>query len=81
MKLSEHTISAIARALLDARRDLSKQLAYWRECQYTAHVDLVTTELRENANALAELADAIAPWLKQHPDWPSITANEPLTTN
>jgi len=79
MKLSEHTISAIARALLDARRDLSKQLTYWRERQYTAYVDLITTDLRVNANALTELADTIAPWLKQHPDWPSISTNDPLT--
>jgi hypothetical protein len=77
---TEHAISAIARALLNDRRDLSLQLAYWQGHGYAGHARVITAELQANADALTELADAIAPWLKQRPDWPSITANEPLPT-
>lgn len=78
MTLSETTISAIARALLNDRKALSKSLAFWtasgRAKQLAGrHVEAITRDLRENASALVELADGIAPWLKQHPDWRTIS--------
>ncbi|MFS2023846.1 hypothetical protein [Massilia sp. CT11-137] len=36
MKFTEHAISAIVRALLNDRHDLSVQLAYWQGHGYTA---------------------------------------------
>ncbi len=80
MKLTEHAISAIVRALLNDRRDLSVQLAYWQGHGYAGHARVINAELRANADALTELAAIVAPWLKQRPDWSSITANEPLMT-
>jgi hypothetical protein len=77
---TEQTVSAIARALLNDRRDLSTQLAYWKVQGYAGHARFISAELKANADALTELAAAVAPWLKQRPDWPSITANEPLPT-
>lgn len=81
MTLSETTISAIARALLNDRKALSKSLLFWSApgpAKQLAgqHVDAITRDLRENANALVELADGLAPWLKQRPDWQSITQHE-----
>lgn len=81
MTLSETTISAIARALLNDRKALSKSLAFWtasgRAKQLAGrHIEAITRDLCENASALIELADGIAPWLKQHPDWPTIIAHE-----
>jgi hypothetical protein len=78
MRFSERAISAIARALLNDRRDLSTQFAYWKEQGYEGHARSINTELQANSDALKELADTIAPWLKQRPDWASIAVNEPL---
>lgn len=77
MTLSEQTISAIARALLNDRKALSKSLVFWSasgpaKLLAGQHVEAITRDLRENAFALAELADGLAPWLKQHPDWESV---------
>ncbi len=86
MTLSETTISAIARALLNDRKTLAKSLAFWgsssRAKQLAGqHVGAITRDLQENAEALIELADAIAPWLKQHPDWQTIIAMKAVQNN
>lgn len=78
MKLSEQTVSAIARALLNDRKKISEDMAFWNgriRAGLTGkhYVNELTANLQENANALIELADSIAPWLKQLPDWQSIT--------
>jgi hypothetical protein len=83
MKLSETTVSSIVRALLHDRKSLSKSLGFWnvpgpRQGIAGTHVDAITRDLRDNAKALAELADEIAPWLKQRPDWQSIVQNEDI---
>jgi hypothetical protein len=85
MTLSETTISAIARALLNDRKALSKSLVFWNSpgpAKQLAgqHINAITRDLRENAGALVELANGVAPWLKQHPDWLTITNTEPSTT-
>lgn len=81
MTLSEQTISAIARALLNDRRALSTGRAYWgdpglRQQIARQHLESLSRDLLENAQALVELADSCAPWLKQHPDWDAIVGNE-----
>jgi len=81
MKLSEQAVSAIARALINDHKTLSKSLAFWtapgRAKQLAGrHVEAIARDLRENADALIELADGIAPWLKRRADWQSITRNE-----
>jgi hypothetical protein len=75
MSLSETSISAIASALLHERDRLSAELAFWSECprradraRYCGQIDL---SLAENAAALVELANGMAPWLKQHPEYVS----------
>ena len=85
MTLSETTISAIARALRNDRKALSKSLVFWsapgRAKQLAGrHVESITRDLQENAIALVELANDAAPWLKQLPDWQEITNYKPLTT-
>lgn len=85
MTLSEKTISAIARALLNDRKALSKSLAFWSSSGPAKqlagqHVDAITRDLNENANALVELANGPAPWLKQRADWQNIIHTEPSTT-
>lgn len=84
MSLSEKTISAIARALLNDRKALDKSLAYWsapgRRRVSGKHIAAISRDLRENATALVELADGLAPWLKQLPDWQTIITNESTTT-
>lgn len=77
MTLSEHTISAIARALLNDRRALSTGRAFWGDPGLRPHIarqhlESISRDLLENAQALADLADSCAPWLKQRPDWQSI---------
>jgi hypothetical protein len=84
MKFSEKTVGAIARALINDRKALSKSLAFWsapgRSQQLAGqHVETISRDLQENAGALAELAEAVAPWLKQRPDWQTIIQNEPFT--
>lgn len=84
MTLSEQTISAIARALLNDRKTLAKSLVFWnatsaRQQLAGRHVDAITRDLRDNADALVELADGLAPWLKQRSDWQTITNNESTT--
>lgn len=86
MTLSETTISAIVRALLNDRKALSKSLAFWSApgpAKQLAgqHVEAITRDLQENAKSLIELADAVAPWLKQHPDWQAISATEVVWKN
>lgn len=77
MTLSEQTISAIARALLNERKALDESLAFWstpgRTRRYPHSGAAISHELHENASALVELAEAHASWLKQRPDWPAIT--------
>ncbi|MFC5551779.1 hypothetical protein [Massilia aerilata] len=85
MTLSETTISAIARALLNDRKALSKSLVFWSAPGRTKqladqHVDAIDRDLQENASALVELANGAAPWLKQRLDWQDITNYKPLTT-
>jgi hypothetical protein len=84
MTLSEQTISAIARALLNDRKALAKSLAFWnvtssRQQLAGQHVESITRDLKENACALVELADGPAPWLKQRADWQTIINNEAST--
>ena len=81
MTLSEEAVSAIARALLNDRKTLDDSLAFWsapgRMRRYPNSSAAISDELRENASALAELANAFAPWLKQRPDWQAITNSIP----
>lgn len=83
MTLSEQSISAIARALLNERKALDESLSFWstpgRIRRYPHSGAAINHELHENASALVELADAHAPWLKQRPDWPAITNSTPPT--
>lgn len=77
MTLSEQTISAIARALLNDRRALSTGRAFWGDPGLRAHIarqhlESISRDLLENARALSELANSCAPWLKQRPEWQSI---------
>lgn len=85
MNLSEKAVSAIVRALLNDRKTLLKSLVFWNargpaKQLARQHVEAITRDLSENANALAELADGVAPWLKQHRDWHDITNYKPSTT-
>jgi hypothetical protein len=85
MILSEQTISAIARALLNDRKALSKSLVFWSATGPAKqlagqHVEAITRDLRENASALVELADTVAPWLKRRADWQAITKTESTLT-
>jgi FPC/CPF motif-containing protein YcgG len=85
MTLSETTIGAITRALLNDRKALSKSLVFWSapgpaKLLAGQHVHAIDRDLRENASALVELANNLAPWLKQHPDWQAIANYKPLTT-
>lgn len=66
MKLSEQAVSAIARALINDHNALSKSLAFWtapgRAKRLSGrHVEAIARDLRENADALIQLADSIAP--------------------
>lgn len=83
MTLSEQSISAIARALLNERKALDESLAFWstpgRIRRYPHSGAAISHELHENASALAELANAHAPWLRQRSDWPAITNSIPHT--
>lgn len=83
MTLSEQTISAIARALLNDRKALAKSHAYWsapgRRRISGQHIEAIARDQRDNALALVELADGLAPWLKQRDDWQTIS-NESTTT-
>ena len=83
MTLSEQSISAIARALLNERKALDESLWFWsapgRIRRYPHSGAAISHELHENARALTDLADAHAPWLKQRSDWPAITDSIPPT--
>lgn len=77
MKLSEQTISAIVRALLNDRKKIAEDIGFWHGRVQVGlsgahHLHQMTADLKENAKALIDLADSIAPWLKQHADWQSI---------
>jgi poly(3-hydroxyalkanoate) synthetase len=76
MILSQSTISAIFSALLHEREKLAADLAFWSSRQSRVgkktHYQQVKQLLQDNATAIAELANGPAPWLKQHPEYPSI---------
>lgn len=81
MTLSERTIGTIARALLNDQQALSKDFAFWstpdRVIRYPSARAAVSDLLHENTFALTELADTLAPWLKQRADWQAITNSIP----
>ncbi|MDK6079685.1 hypothetical protein [Massilia varians] len=81
MTLSQRTIGTIARALLNDQQALSKDFAFWstpeRLVRYPEAGAAVSDLLHESTFALIELADTVAPWLKQRPDWEAITNNTP----
>ena len=76
MILSQSTISAIVSALLHEREKLAADLAFWSSrptrVAKKAHYQQVKQLLQDNATAIAELANGLAPWLKQHPEYTSI---------
>lgn len=82
MMLSEQTIGAIARALLNDRKALAESLEFWsvpaRARRFPNRHAAIAADLEENAGALTELADHFAPWLKQRADWPTIVGNTPI---
>lgn len=82
MTLSEQSVSAIARALLNDRRALAESLEFWsasgRARRYPNRHAAIVADLDENASALAELAEVFAPWLKQRNDWPTIVRTIPM---
>lgn len=82
MTLSEQTVSAIARALLNDRKALAESLEFWsdpgRARRYPNRHAAIVADLDENASALAELAEQFAPWLKQRSDWPTIVCDTPI---
>lgn len=85
MTFSEKTIGAIARALLNDRKALSKSLAFWsipgpRQQIAGQHVAAITRDMAENAGALVELGDGVAPWLKQLPEWQAISSTAASTS-
>lgn len=81
MTLSEQSVSAIARALLNDRKTLVESLEFWsdpgRARRYPNRHAAIVADLDENASALAELAEGFAPWLKQRNDWPTIARTIP----
>lgn len=80
--LTEEAVGTIARALLNDRKALAESLAFWsdpsRARRYPNRHAAIVADLDENANALAELAELFAPWLKQRNDWPTIVRTIPL---
>lgn len=77
MSLSQPTISTIVLGLLRSRESLEAELRFWSDCtrpaDKTLYCQQINQSLNDNASALIELANGIAPWLKQHPDYASIT--------
>lgn len=76
MSLSQPTISAIVSALLHEREDLKDDLVFWSlHASHVAktHCQQIAQSLQDNAAALTELANGMAPWLKQHPQYGFIT--------
>lgn len=79
---SEGAVSSIVRALFKDRRDLSESIDFWkkRAASIRPGFDPMPTldiELQENTAALVELAEAAAPWIKQHKHWHLIANNLP----
>ena len=83
MSLSQASISAIVAALLHERTALIDDLAFWaahwrRPGKATLHAQ-ARAALQANTAALTELAENMAPWLKQHPTYPfTIVCKDPL---
>jgi hypothetical protein len=73
MSLSQPAISAIVSALLHERKTLAADLAFWsaraRRAGKTSYCQQISQSLQENTTALVELANGMAPWLRQHPEY------------
>ena len=82
MSLSQASISAIVTALLHERAVLDDDLAFWgahwRRPGKATFYNQVRAALQANTEALTELADGMAPWLKQHPKFPFTTTKDPV---
>lgn len=83
MSLSQASISAIVAALLHERTALVDDLAFWgahwRRPGKATFYEQVCNALQANTAALTELADSMAPWLKQHPTYPfNILLKDPV---
>lgn len=65
--LSKETVSLIVSALITVRLEAFKDLQAAERMKHLSYLKHVQQALDENATALRELAQDVAPWLMYHP--------------
>ncbi|MEH6436677.1 hypothetical protein [Massilia sp. DD77] len=66
--LSDETATVVSLALIDRRRELQQQEAYWRDLADARAEALTRQNLNKVEAAIIELDRRGIPWLHMHPD-------------
>ena len=73
--LSEESSSVVSIALVDRRRELQRQLAYWKELRDPNAEAMTLQSLNKVEAAIVELDRRVIPWLHMHPDCSDLFGN------
>lgn len=65
--LSKSTVSIVVSALIGARLESTKELHEAERMGHSTYRTHIQQALDENAAAIRELNDEVAPWLRYHP--------------